>query len=593
MKPIFYLLIIFFSLKLNANDYKINNPYKLVPSIDERLSEINNKDIIKNLCIANNENTISINQFLSKKIPKNIDDENIEEWNFIPFSVFSYMSKYYQTQSDLDAKNIKEAILHLAKNNYMTKTKNKNDIYYINTLLNTKDNLDIILYSLSILKINNQINNNDFDKILKWIDSVYKPYRSHKSMNTKQCIHNDKFIEKKDHGGCQNHTSSGIQVKTLYSILKNNNEDFIDGAKYYKFIIDDLKKDGALWKEAVRGSHSWKYYTHNLNDIIGIAEAYYIQGYDLYSYKSKKNNKNIHDAVKFFADALLDKNLMFNYAKELIGQEGRTQNWKDLTYYNQVINGYGSRMLWFYAYASRFPNHENVKKLSKYFPLSFLEEANSQHMGLNTQCFLSKKGIINSQIDIFNKNPAIKINDTENDKYILSIYVGDDEKVYPRGLYIIQKKNNVFKIVGGGNKKTTKRQWNITNNPSFIAFGKNEFYIYANLLLESTESNLSRITNFNKIIDLKKFTWQLQEFENFNEDDYKLLAHVLRLSGEKVKTKNRLPSNLEKNLYFGKINKNNKNYLFLVFPFKNNWCNKKTGKLDGDWKIVKNEICSF
>ena len=71
---------------------------------------------------------------------------------------------------------------------------------------------------------------------------------------------------------------------------------------------------------------------------------------------------------------------MFNYAKELIGQEGRTQNWKDLTYYNQVINGYGSRMLWFYAYASRFPNHENVTKLSKYFPLSFLEEANSQHM---------------------------------------------------------------------------------------------------------------------------------------------------------------------------------------------------------------------
>ena len=111
---------------------------------------MNNKEIIKSHCVSRNKNTISINQFLNKKIPKNTDDENIKEWNFIPFSLFSYMSKYYQTQSDLDAKNIKEAILHLAKNNYMTKTKNKNDVYFMNTLLNTKDNLDIILYSLSV-----------------------------------------------------------------------------------------------------------------------------------------------------------------------------------------------------------------------------------------------------------------------------------------------------------------------------------------------------------------------------------------------------------------------------------------------------------
>ena len=169
----------------------------------------------------------------------------------------------------------------------------------------------------------------------------------------------------------------------------------------------------------------------------------------------------------------------------------------------------------------------------------------------------------------------------------------DDAYAYTRGLYIIQKTNNFFKIVGGGNKKTTNRQWDNTNNPSFIALGKNKFYIYANLLLENSESSLSRITNFNKIIDLKKFTWQLQEFENYNEDDYKLLTHILRLSGEKVKSKDKLPSNLDKNLYFGKINQNNKDYLFLVFPFKNNWCNKKTGKLDGQWKIVKKEICSF
>ena len=91
MKNIFYLLIIFFSLKLYADDYIINKPYKLVPSIDERFSEINNKEIIKSLCVSRNKNTISISQFLNKKIPKNTDDENIKEWNFIPFSLFSYM----------------------------------------------------------------------------------------------------------------------------------------------------------------------------------------------------------------------------------------------------------------------------------------------------------------------------------------------------------------------------------------------------------------------------------------------------------------------------------------------------------------------
>ena len=99
----------------------------------------------------------------------------------------------------------------------------------------------------------------------------------------------------RDQWSCQNHTYSHQLTRTLYGATFGSSKDYAMGEKMYKFAIDDLKPDGALWREAVRGRWSWSYYAHTLGLLLSIAEIYKHNGVDLYSYKSDKNGLTIHD----------------------------------------------------------------------------------------------------------------------------------------------------------------------------------------------------------------------------------------------------------------------------------------------------------
>ena len=76
-------------------------------------------------------------------------------------------------------------------------------------------------------------------------------------------LHEDLF-------GCQNHIYDEAHLRTLYGFIFNDEEEFRAGERVYRFALDDLKEDGALWREASRGWWSWTYYGLGLNFLTGI-----------------------------------------------------------------------------------------------------------------------------------------------------------------------------------------------------------------------------------------------------------------------------------------------------------------------------------
>ena len=75
-------------------------------------------------------------------------------------------------------------------------------------------------------------------------------------------LHEDLF-------GCQNHIYDEAHLRTLYGFIFNDEEEFRAGERVYRFALDDLKEDGALWREASRGWWSWTYYGLGLNFLTG------------------------------------------------------------------------------------------------------------------------------------------------------------------------------------------------------------------------------------------------------------------------------------------------------------------------------------
>lgn len=188
--------------------------------------------------------------------------------------------------------------------------------------------------------------------------------------------------------GCQNHTYGFIHARTLYGHLFDQQTHFRMGEKLFKFAINDLAEDGALWREAKRGARSWNYYTHALNHLMAIGEIYHLTGNSLYGYQAEKSGKTIHDAVRFLLDALTDNGLMLNYAKANV--YGGRRNFDDPHHLYRIINGNDGYKNWFYIYQTRFPNHPNTKLGQQLLNLYSKLQKESNHMGFFAQCLYSE-----------------------------------------------------------------------------------------------------------------------------------------------------------------------------------------------------------
>jgi hypothetical protein len=182
-------------------------------------------------------------------------------------------------------------------------------------------------------------------------------------------------------------------VRTLYGAITGIPNEFQRGEKMYKFAIDDLKPDGALWREAIRGKWSWKYYNHGLHYLLAIAEIYRLNGQDLYSYRSPISGKTIHDAVSFYLDAIENPELMWNYASENYALDSYTDlvGWNDFKsdeILNHIIGEteFTGAKSWLYIYRSVFKNHPNTARADQLIPTFQDQTLGSNDLGFFAQC---------------------------------------------------------------------------------------------------------------------------------------------------------------------------------------------------------------
>ena len=156
-----------------------------------------------------------------------------------------------------------------------------------------------------------------------------------------------------------NHALSSAVAHMTLGVLLNDKKEFRKAFKNYEAAIKYQRKDGSLPIEVRRGGRAMFYQGRAMNALAVIAIIAENQGYNIWDLDFK--GKNYHNLVKFFIDFTENNEIVFKYAKEN-RWSGPAKNYK----VQDLRSNSGSNWGWLYAYASRFPNHENIKRLKKW-----------------------------------------------------------------------------------------------------------------------------------------------------------------------------------------------------------------------------------
>ena len=156
-----------------------------------------------------------------------------------------------------------------------------------------------------------------------------------------------------------NHALSSAVAHMELGVLTSDNKTFRTAFKNFEAAIKYSRKDGSLPIETRRGGRAMFYQARAMNVLVAIAMIAENQGYDIWDYNHK--GRDFHNVVKFFIDVLENQDVIFKYAKES-KHPGPAKDYKkqDLKFKNSSNWG------WFYAYATRFPNHENIKRIKQW-----------------------------------------------------------------------------------------------------------------------------------------------------------------------------------------------------------------------------------
>ena len=169
-----------------------------------------------------------------------------------------------------------------------------------------------------------------------------------------------------DYGGASgtpkrahNHALSSAVAHMELGVLIGDDKTFRKAFKNFEAAIKYSRKDGSLPIETRRGGRAMFYQARAMNALAAIAIIAENQGYDIWSYKHK--NKDFHNLVKFFIDVTEKNELIFKYAKES-RHPGPAKDYKKQDLKIKTSSNWG----WLYAYASRFPDHQNIKRLEEW-----------------------------------------------------------------------------------------------------------------------------------------------------------------------------------------------------------------------------------
>ena len=142
-------------------------------------------------------------------------------------------------------------------------------------------------------------------------------------------------------------------------ILLGDNKLFRTAFKNYEAAIKYQRKDGSMPIETRRGGRAMFYQARAMNALAVIAILAENQGYNVWDYDHK--GKNYHNIVKFFVDFTEDNQIVYKYAKSM-KHPGPAKNYKKQDLNSRSSSNWG----WLYAYAARFPDHNNVLRLKEW-----------------------------------------------------------------------------------------------------------------------------------------------------------------------------------------------------------------------------------
>ena len=352
MKKIFIIIIIFLTPNLAlGSDFKkikknatVSNPEIIFPI------QNNKKNCIRDLYISPDTNYVR--PVLKVKAPSGYGLDNRFDYALSKFEDFSFPCSGGNIEA---CKNVKKVILEWAKANAAHRTspsdgegRHWNDTLTVNLYIASPM---MAAYSFAKQAISIP---QDEDKIIKdWFRKIVKKNKHlmYSYSNYKQGS-GAAGTPKRAH----NHALSSAMSHMQLGILHNDNKLFRTAFKNFEAAIKYQRKDGSMPIETRRGGRAMFYQGRAMNALAVIAILAENQGYNIWDYEYK--GKNYHNIVKFFIDFTENNEIVFKYAKSM-KHPGPAKNYKKQDLNSRSSSNWG----WLYAYASRFPDHENILRL--------------------------------------------------------------------------------------------------------------------------------------------------------------------------------------------------------------------------------------
>ena len=158
-----------------------------------------------------------------------------------------------------------------------------------------------------------------------------------------------------------NHALTSAISHMQLGIILNDNKLFRKAFKNYEHTIRYQRKNGSLPIEVRRGGRAMFYQGRAMSALSAIAIIAENQGYNIWEYDHKGKGKNFQNLAKFFLDFAENNEIVFKYAKEMKAP-GPAKDYKNQDLKVKNSSNWG----WLYAYATRFPNHENIKRIQEW-----------------------------------------------------------------------------------------------------------------------------------------------------------------------------------------------------------------------------------
>ena len=345
------IIILFFSTNTFANFKKI-----------KKKAEVNNPEVIfpipKNLngCQTKlyvSPELIKIPPLLKVKAPEGYGLDDRYDYANSRFTNFSFPCGGGNAEA---CEHVKNVILSWAKVNAAKRTgpsdnegRHWNDTLTVNLYI-AAPWITAYSFAKQVIEISEEE-----DKIIKdWFKKIVKK-NTHLMYGKTYNYGGASGTPKRAH----NHALSSAVAHMTLGVLLNDKKEFRKAFKNYEAAIKYQRKDGSLPIEVRRGGRAMFYQGRAMNALAVIAIIAENQGYNIWDLDFK--GKNYHNLVKFFIDFTENNEIVFKYAKEN-RWPGPAKNYK----VQDLRSDSGSNWGWLYAYASRFPDHENIKRLKKW-----------------------------------------------------------------------------------------------------------------------------------------------------------------------------------------------------------------------------------